>query len=207
MHDELLKQMKAWSQVLVVVAVALASTGPAPSAQAPSAAERLNQPGPEAAMLAARVGSWDVVSSIEPTPGAAPLVTTGIVAERRMIGSYLQEIWRMASPTSGDALRMSYLYFNRVESRWQYVSLDTRFPVGIMPATSFDRGEPRRLTLFFEPLGFVGLGPDVDGKMVRSNLVLTFADDDHDSLEQYWVKSDGSGREWRATHYTYTRRK
>lgn len=33
-------------------------------------------------------------------------------------------------------LRMDYLSFNRVEARWEYVSIDTRAAVGLMTAQS-----------------------------------------------------------------------
>ena len=50
-----------------------------------------------------------------------------------------------------------------MEGRWQYVSLDTRFPAGIMPAWSFEQEVDRKLVLQFESLGFVGFGPEVGG--------------------------------------------
>jgi len=43
------------------------------------------------------------------------------------------------------------------------VSLDTRFPAGIMPAWSFEQEVDRKLVLQFESLGFVGFGPEVGG--------------------------------------------
>src|SRR6266545_2763683 len=46
-------------------------------------------------------------------------------------------------------------------------------PVGIMPAWSYDKGDVRKLTLVFEPIAFVGLGNEVEGRMTRSNLVIT----------------------------------
>ena len=36
-----------------------------------------------------------------------------------------------------DFKRIAFQYYDRVAGRWQYVSIDTRFPVGIMPARSF----------------------------------------------------------------------
>ena len=54
-----------------------------------------------------------------------------------------------------------------MEGRWQYVSMDTRFPVGIMPASSFDKGTDDKRILVFESLAFVGLGRDVEGRLIR----------------------------------------
>jgi hypothetical protein len=85
---------------------------PVPAA---SAAERMNELGPENAAMAAYVGLWDVTETVWDRPGSNPVTTTGLVAERRMIGSYLQEFIRPASDTSGqDIKRIDYLSFQRV---------------------------------------------------------------------------------------------
>jgi hypothetical protein len=67
---------------------------PSPAA---SAAERMNELGPENAAMAAYAGLWDVTETVWDKPGGNPVTTTGLVAERRMIGSYLQEFIRPAS--------------------------------------------------------------------------------------------------------------
>jgi hypothetical protein len=43
------------------------------------------------------------------------------------------------------------------------VSLDTRFPAGIIPAWSFGKQAGDTLALEFESLGFVGFGSVVEG--------------------------------------------
>jgi hypothetical protein len=106
-----------------------------------------------------------------------------------------------------DFRRLAYQYFSRVEGRWQYVSMDTRFPVGIMPAYSFATESDGKLTMEFESLAFVGFGPEVEGRMIRSNLEIVRDSDDHEFVRQYWVQADGTGRKWLAVEYEYTRRK
>jgi hypothetical protein len=120
----------------------------AESTAAPSAIERMQEPGPEAKALARRAGAWDVVMTL----------------------------------------------------------LDTRFPAGIMPAWSLEKEVDGKLTLQFESLGFVGFGSEVEGRMTRSNYVITRDGDDHELARQYWTQADGSGREWLAVEYEYTRR-
>lgn len=85
--------------------------------------------------------------------------------------------------------------------------MDTRLPVGIMPASSFDKASAQKIELQFEPLAFVGLGEEVTGAMVRSNLIVTRDGADHQTKEQWWVMADGSGRSWLAVHYDYRRQK
>jgi hypothetical protein len=168
----------------------------------------MNELGPEGQELASRTGTWDVVATARLAPDAAPIVTTGLVAERTMVGTFLSEVMRPAPGSSApDFRRIAYLGYSRVEGRWQYVSLDTRFPVGIMPAWSYERGDPRKLTLVFEPIAFVGLGQEVEGRMTRSNLVITRDADDHDVAQQYFVRADGTGQAWLAVQYEYRRRR
>lgn len=157
--------------------------------------------------------------TLRPRPDAAPVATPGLVAERAMVGLFLQEVMRPASAaaavggadgrevTPPDFRRISYLTYNRVEGRWQYVSLDTRFPAGIMPAWSTGRGDGPTLTLEFEGLGFVGFGAEVEGRLTRSNYVLTRDGDDRETARQYWTQADGTGRTWLAVQYDYARRR
>jgi hypothetical protein len=87
-----------------------------------------------------------------------------------------------------------------------HVSMDTRLPVGIMPAWSFAKEVNGRLTLQFEPLAFVGMGKEVEGRMLRSNLVLVRESDHREKAQQYWITSDGTERQWLAVQYEYIRK-
>jgi hypothetical protein len=85
--------------------------------------------------------------------------------------------------------------------------MDTRLPVGIMPAQSFDSGTDARIELQFEAIAFPGTGPQLEGRMLRSNLILSRLSADHEVLDQFFVAADGTGRRWRAVQYDYTRHK
>jgi hypothetical protein len=189
-------------------AISVHSQAPTPKGtEAPSAAQRMSQPGPEEEGLAKRVGTWDVVATMWPAPGAQPLVTKGLIAERTMIGNILQEIMRPAPGSSvPDFRRIDYMSYDRVEGRWKYVSMDTRFPVSIMPAWSFGGERGGKLTLYFEPLGFVGLGKPVEGRLTRSDLVITRQAANRDMKQQHFIQSDGTGAEWLFIQYEYTKR-
>jgi len=171
------------------------------------AAQRLNQPGPEQQTLSADVGRWDVVASIWTGPDAQPIVSRGLVAERVMIGPILQEIMQPA-PGSGapDFRRLDYLNFDRVEGRWKYVSMDTRFPVSIMPAASSAPRGDGRIELLFAPQAFIGFGDAVEGRFMLSDMVITHPDPDHIVKEQHVVMADGTGANWTLARYEYTRR-
>jgi hypothetical protein len=172
-----------------------------------SAAERMNELGPENTAMAAYAGLWDVTETVWDKPGGEPVATTGLVAERRMIGSYLQEFIRPASDTSNqDIKRIDYLSFERVEGRWKYVSIETRAPVGIMPAYSFDRGDAAGVVLVHEPFAITGGGSDVAGQMLRMNTVVTRDGPNRDVKHQHFILPDGTGTVWLAHRYAYARR-
>ncbi len=176
-------------------------------AQAAPASVRLNEPGPENGAMAQRAGLWDMTETVWEAPGAAPVTTTGLVAERRVIGSMLQEVLRPAADTAGKAAdRIDYLTFNRVEGRWDYVSMDMRAPVGIMSAWSFERGEANRIDLAFQPFAVAGAGPGIGGQMLRMTQAVTLLDPDRDMKEQFFLLADGSGTKWLAHRYEYKRR-
>ena len=192
----------------LLLGLALTSLAPAfaLAQQTPSAAKRMNTLGPENERMARRVGVWDVVETVQASPGAS-LIHNKYVVTRKMIGSFFQEI---AVPEPGaanpDFRRIYYLSFNRVEGRWKYVSLVTNSPVGLMPASSFGPGENGMITLTFEPFALAGPGSSVTGQMLRMDEIITLQDANHDHAEERFRMADGSGKMWVAYRYDYVRR-
>lgn len=175
---------------------------------APSAAERMSEAGAEEKELRQRTATWDVTASLWPAPGAEPIVMRGLIAERTMVGPILQEIMQPApGSATPDFRRIDYLNFDRVEGRWKYVSMDTRFPVSIMPAWSFGAQRDGKVTLQFQSQAFVGFGGEVEGRFMVSDLVVTRTDNDHDLKQQHVIMADGTGAEWLFAQYEYTRRR
>ena len=173
-----------------------------------SANDRLNELGPEGAQLATRAGTWDVTFTEWEKEGATPVTTGGLVAEREMIGSMLQERLHTMSGASGPAwTRIDDLTFNRVTSRWDYMSMDTRAAVGLMPAWSLDRDPAQRVFLSFMPFAFAGEGSNVSGQLIRMEQIITVGDADHETKDQYFLPADGNGTKWLAKRYSYVRRK
>lgn len=172
-----------------------------------SAIATMQAAGPEVRALKARAGEWDVTITITPEPGAKPMVSSNLKADRRMIGGFLEEVIAPRAPKAGeDFRRISFLHYNRVEGRWQYVSMDTRFPAGIMPAWSSHPTSPDRIELEFEPIAFPGWGETVDGWMLRSNYEVSGLGSDHEIARQYWVRANGTSGRWLAVQFDYRRR-
>ncbi len=187
--------------------ILLAATTPAVAQDKQPAVIRLNEAGPEAQLLAGRVGLWDVVETVWGHPGAEPVTTRGLVAERRLMGSLLQEFIRPpADEAHREVKRTDLLSFNRVEGRWGYVSFDTRVPVGLMPAWSSTRDEGGKIVLTFYPFALPGEGAEVTGRLLRMDQTIAFEDPDHDVKDQYFTLADGTGTRWLAHRYAYLRR-
>ena len=194
------------------VAIALATSSVLAGAQAGSveprtSTERLNEAGPQAEALARGAGTWDVTFINWEAPGAAPTVVTGLVAERRMIGPMLEEILRSA-PDAGGApfVRVDDLTFNRLEGRWQYMSMDSRVPFGLMTAASLDADPAQRVFVAFTPFATTGSGPVASGQMFRMEQVIQRQDADHETKDQYFTAAGGAPAKWLAKRYSYTRR-
>jgi hypothetical protein len=204
------RQILALAAAVPVAAAApriVSAAAPSASTAEPSAAQRMSEPGPEENRLRGWAGQWDVVASLWPAPGAQPIVSRGIIAERAMIGPILQEIMHPTpgSPTA-DFRRLDYLNFDRVEGRWKYVSMDTRFPVSIMPAWSFGPQHDDKITVEFNPQAFVGFGKDVEGRFMVSDMVISQPGPDRTLKEQHVTMADGTGRTWQFVRYDYKRR-
>ena len=172
-----------------------------------SANDRMIQLGPEGEALARRAGTWDVTFTNWSEPGTAPITTGDLVAEREMIGPMLQEKLHTRSGASGHAwIRIDDLLFNRVTSRWDYLSMDSRAAVGLMPAWSLGRDPADRILVSFLPFAVAGDGKNVTGQLLRMEQVITQTDADHETKDQYFMPADGSGTKWLAKRYSYTRR-
>jgi hypothetical protein len=196
-------------RLLLGAAIGSVVTPVAALAQAtpPLAAARLSELGPENQAMAQRAGLWDVTETVWDRPSAAPATTTGLVAERRMIGSVLQEFLRPVDDTAGrDIKRIDYLRFNRVEGQWDYVSMEMRAPVGIMPAWSFERGENATINLTFAPFAVVSAEADVTGQMLRMTQTIAYGASDREVKDQFFLLADGTGTKWLAHRYAYKRR-
>ena len=214
----MLRQRSALGAAIGAVSLVGASVGPIPTREAvaqtatavpakTSAIDRFNELGPEGQAIGKRVGLWDVTETLWASPGAAPMVTTGLVAERRMMGSLLQEFIRPPSDTAhADVKRTDLLSFNRVEGRWNYVSFDARVPAGLMPAWSALPGDGATIELTFAPFAFVGSGTEVTGQLLRMEQVIKYQDSGHDVKDQYFTMADGTGVKWLAHRYAYARR-
>jgi len=162
---------------------------------------------PQSVWLAKKAGIWDVIMTLQPNAGAVPVTVTQLEAHREMIGAFcLHETMR---PVKGASMplftRISDLDYNLNDSRWDYISIDTRITAGIMDFIPvFNIGDS--IVSYIYNCPHPGFGPKMDdrGKNVRIRNVILATDSDHELVKQYWQLTDG--QQWLAVTYFYTRR-
>lgn len=193
-------------RVIAVLSLTFVFASSPVSGQQPRTSSSESGIGRENEAIARRAGVWDVTETVWASPSSAPVVTKW-VAERRMIGEFLEEVLEPnLGATPGQIQRIDYLGYHRTEGRWKYVSMDTRASVGMMPAASTDRGELTSIHLTFEPFAIPIDGSKV-GQLLVMQEVITQTDIDHDRKDQYFNLADGSGVLWLKHKYEYVRRR
>lgn len=193
--------------LLTLASVLVYAQGNATEAQ--SVMNRLNEFGPEAKALVQRAGTWDVTITSWDAPGAAPTVLSGLVAERRMIGPMLEEV--LYTPPGAAVTpfsRADFLTFNRLEGRWQYMSMDSRVPDGMMTAYSLDPDPENHIYMSFLPFASpLVIGSIATGQLWRMEQVITRSDSDHEVKDQYFTVAGTDPVKWLGNRYAYTRKK
>jgi hypothetical protein len=104
--------------------------------------------------------------------------------------------------------RFGLITFTSIGSRvsgstYQWIS-ERRW--GIMPASSFERGDGDKIGLLFQPLALPGDALQASGPMLRIKQAIATQDRTHQVKDQIFIVSDGTGTAWLAHRYAYTRR-
>ncbi|MGO4700788.1 hypothetical protein [Dyella sp. 2RAB6] len=184
---------------------ALAAAGAFVAAPAAAQSSPNENAVPETAALSAQVGAWTVVDTFWAHPGSAPSLSSGLIADRRMVGSLLEET--LHAEDSRQPLRIDYLSYDAVAGQWRYVSIEARVPVAPMSASSFTRDPADRITLRFEPFAAPPIAPGWSGRLLRMEQVITRDGPDHETKDQFFILADGTATRWLAHRYDYRRRR
>ena len=166
--------------------------------------EKVLLTGPAYKALRSLEGNWNVEMRVYPDAGAKPIISY-MVARRVLSGHFLMEIMT-ARPGSKDAKfnRTAYFNYNNAGSCWEYIVLDSRYPV-MMFETSKDTAQTtRELTLFLP--SFItppGENKQLAGKDASERRTISFVSPDKTITKQYWTLT--SKPEYLAIEYTYTR--
>jgi hypothetical protein len=173
---------------LMVPAVPLLVRAQSTSTTALPASVRLAMPGDKHRWLDPLVGQWKVEMKVWPAPGAVPIVSNDLRAQREWTlgGRYLREELNgsfAGSPSS----RVALLGFNNLEERFELTTLDT-FEPGQMAYASVGAGKAQRLTLFGINTE-AGMGPKPTGR--KRDLRFDWEIGERSSVQRIFVKYAG----------------
>jgi hypothetical protein len=183
----------------------LALGGPALAQTAPAslpASTRLAMPGEQHRWLEPLVGNWTVEMLVYPGPGAAPFVAQGLQAKREWTlgGRYLREELR-GSVMGNDSARDAILGFNRLDGRFELVTVDT-FEPGQMFYAGRDEPTPTRFSMHGDSTE-AGMGAEPTGR--RRDLRFEFEIQGPDrNIQRIFVRYPG-GSEFLFVEQRFTR--
>jgi hypothetical protein len=162
--------------------------------------------GPEYDWLKPLAGNYEVTMQIWPKPGAQAIPLGTFKVTRQFIGNFLQEIMEPLPGTNTPPFsRITYLSFNKINMRWEYVVMDTRFPV-MMFETSFDGKiiDGKELITYLPSFPIPAMiGKELAGQMAKQRRDFIIESPERDSMHQYWTLP--SGKEYLAIEYVYKR--
>ncbi len=133
-----------------------------------------------------------------------PMLVANYVAERTMHGHFLEEVMHPANAADKPFQRIIYLNYNYANSRWEYIVLDTRYPVMMFETTMANEKDNKQLNLYLSsfvmPPGWIDKN---GGQLTKQHRVINFMNKDKTVMQQYWTIP--GGKEFLAVQYTYTR--
>jgi hypothetical protein len=164
------------------------------------------QQGKEYNFIKPLIGSWKVVQTIYSLGGEKILTRDTFKVERKMIGNFLEEIMQPIKTELKPFTRVSYLSYNRANMRWEYIVLDTRYPLMMfetsdIPQVSEDKNIHLYLGAFIVPPFF---GKEYNGIFAKQHRVITFKSSDSEINRQYWTLP--GGKEFLAIEYDFERK-
>lgn len=165
-------------------------------AAAPPPDMPMAKPGPEHALLARDVGTWDATVEMRMAPGDKPQASKGLEQSRLLGGLWLITDFKseiMGQPFEGRGV----LGYDPGKKKYVGTWVDS-MSLSISPSEASYDATTRTLSGWME-------GPDMSGKIVRSRETTVWKNDDTRVFTIYSTTPDGV--EFPGLQITYTRRK
>ncbi|MEO6719336.1 MAG: hypothetical protein ABIN67_03180 [Ferruginibacter sp.] len=139
--------------------------------------EKVSGLGKEYDWIKPMIGNWKVQQYTWPKAGANPVIISGIIARRQMMGHFVEEVMEAKPGTKTEAFtRRTYLNYNYANQHWEFIVLDTLYPV-LMFETSVGEGlkEDKELTIFLPSFVMPPAGWDksLAGKLGKQRRTIT----------------------------------
>lgn len=183
------------------------SLGQVPESQkhSPLEMDSVLKQGPEYNFINPLVGNWKVIQTIYAMSEEKILSQDTFKVERKMIGNFLQEVMQpIVNNKQTEFTRVAYLNYNRTNNRWEYIVMDTRYPImmfetGSVPSVTADSAITLNMDAFVVPPFW---GMSYAGMLGKQRRVITFKKDATIN-NQYWTLP--GRKEFLAIRYIYKR--
>lgn len=150
------------------------------------------------------VGNWNVEMKIWNDSSEKPVMVANYAAERTMQGHFLEEVMHPVSSTDKPFKRIIYLNYNYANFCWEYIVLDTRYPLMMFETSVVNEKDNKQINLYLSsfvmPPGWIDTN---GGQLTKQHRVINFINDNKTIMRQYWTLP--GGKEFLAVEYTYTR--
>lgn len=178
-----------------------------PNAQRDLSMDKTIAEGQEYDLIKSLTGKWNVEMKTWNDTSDKPVIVANYKAERTMQGHFLEEIMQTAEGAGDKPFkRIVYLNYNYANYRWEYIVLDTRYPVMMFETSMANENENKQINLYLP--AFVmppGLIDKNGGELTKQHRIINFITGDKTVIQQYWTIP--GGKEFLAIQYTYTREK
>lgn len=144
--------------------------------------------GPEYDLIKPMTGEWKVIQTIYKMGGTGILSRDTFNVERKMVGNFLQEMMQPGTQGGKNSFtRISYLNYNRTNARWEYIVLDSRFPLMMFETSNSSKLEGDSITLNLDAFTTPPFwGDNFAGLLGRERRVIKF--NQNTTLnDQYWT--------------------
>ncbi len=122
-----------------------------------------------------------------------------------MIGNFLQEVMQpIVKAEINSFTRVSDLNYNRTNLRWEYIALDTRYPLMMFETSSNHQLTGDSITLYLDAFVLPPFfGKEYAGMLAKERRVITFKNNDLYIHRQYWTLP--ATKEFLAIEYIFKR--
>lgn len=162
--------------------------------------------GPEYELIKPQTGHWRVIQTVFHMDGKTVLTRDTFRAARKMVGNFLEETMRPLSAGSDHPFkRLCYLNYNRTERRWEYIVLDTRYPLMMFETSTGPAAPDHTIDLYLSSFPIPPFwGPKYAGQLGKQHRELIFPNTDKMINNQYWTLPGRAP--FLAIQYVYDRR-
>ncbi len=144
--------------------------------------------GKEYEKVKALIGNGTVIQTIYKMDGTV-IAKDELKYERKMVGNFLQEtITPKVISEKNNFQRISYLNYNRTNLHWEYIVLDTRFPLMMYETAVTNQNSSDSIITYLDAFVLPPFfGKEYTGLLTRERRIIIFNENGNYIHRQYWT--------------------